>query len=275
MIGAGLDQSAITLSMLHFNPVAFSIGPLLVRWYSLAYIAGILTGWWYLRYLLTLPGAPIKQSHADALVPWATLGILLGGRLAYILFYDPEHFLAHPIDMLKLWQGGMSFHGGVIGTSIAVFLFARTARLDGLRIHDYVVMCAPFGLFFGRLANFVNGELWGRPTNLPWGVIFPGAGGGPRHPSQLYEAFLEGPALFFMLWCLFRFTDARYRPGFLAGAFLLGYGIFRFLIEFIREPDPQLVKLAEDTGLHMGQWLCVPMILCGLGLLLATRRIHR
>lgn len=263
---AGSAPTAIYFTSLHLSPVLLQIGPFALRWYSLAYIAGILLGWFYLIRLLAEDGAPMTREHADGLVTWVTAGILIGGRLAYVLFYDLGAYLAHPLNVLRLWEGGMSFHGGALGVAIAIIVYARRHRVDWLRIIDYVAMCAPIGLFLGRLANFVNGELWGRPTGLPWGMVFPGAGPLPRHPSQLYEAVLEGPVLFVLLWCLFRFTSARHRPGLLCGAFVLGYGLFRFLVEFVREPDQQLVAFAAATGLHMGQWLCVPMILGGAGL---------
>ncbi|WP_231565124.1 prolipoprotein diacylglyceryl transferase [Sphingomonas sp. Ant H11] len=270
---AGHVPTAIYFSSLHLNPVLLQIGPFALRWYSLAYIAGILLGWFYLVKLLADDGAPMAKEQADALVTWVTAGIILGGRLAYVVFYDSGTYLAQPLKVFKLWAGGMSFHGGALGVAIAIFLFSQRHRLNWLRIIDYVAMSAPIGLFLGRLANFVNGELWGRPTDLPWGIVFPGAGPLPRHPSQLYEAMLEGPILFLLLWCLFRFTSARRRPGLLSGAFVLGYGVFRFLVEFIREPDQQLAAFASATGLHMGQWLCVPMVFAGfLMVLRATIR---
>ena len=241
----------------------FHIGPFALRWYSLAYIGGILLGWRYLIGLLKEEASPMMREYADDLISWIILGILIGGRLGYVLFYDFGAYLAQPLNILRLWEGGMSFHGGALGTGLAIFVFARRNKLEWLRIFDYVSMCAPIGLFLGRLANFVNGELWGRPTTLPWGIIFPDAGPLPRHPSQIYEAVLEGPVLFLILWCLFRFTSARRRPGLLCGAFVLGYGFFRFLVEYVREPDKQLAQFAAATGLHMGQWLCVPMILGG------------
>jgi phosphatidylglycerol---prolipoprotein diacylglyceryl transferase len=262
-------------SDLGVSPVLLDLGFFQLRWYSLAYIAGILIGWWYLLKLVAQPGSPMARRHADDLVFYATIGILLGGRLAYCVFYRPE-ILSNPLEILKLWEGGMSFHGGVIGTSLAIIWMARRNGLDWLRIHDYVAACVPFGLFFGRIANFVNGELWGRPTDVPWAIIFPASGtGDPRHPSQLYEAGLEGLVLFAILWFLFWRTEARYQPGKLVGAFLLGYGAFRFVVEFFREPDEQLTQFARDTGLHMGQWLCIPMIVGGLYLLLTARSRRR
>lgn len=260
-------HTAIQFSSLNLRPVLAQIGPFEVRWYSLAYLAGITLGWCYLVRLLAEPGAPMSREDADNLIVWLTLGIIAGGRIAYVLFYDLQAYIAHPLNIFKLWQGGMSFHGGALGVAVAILLFARREKLNWLRLLDYVAMCAPIGLFLGRLANFVNGELWGRTTTLPWGIVFPGAGLQPRHPSQIYEAVLEGPLLFALLWCLFRFTGARYRPGFLCGAFILGYGVVRFLIEFVREPDRQLAGFTVVTGLHMGQWLCIPMILGGAALI--------
>ncbi|MDB5680699.1 MAG: prolipoprotein diacylglyceryl transferase [Sphingomonas bacterium] len=239
-----------------------------IKWYSIAYIAGIVVGWFYLMRLLKAPGAPMASRHAEDLVFYATLGIILGGRLGYVLFYAPGMFLS-PINIIKLWDGGMSFHGGVIGTTIGIILFARRHKLDWLRIHDYVACCAPFGLFFGRLANFVNGELWGKKTGTDWGIIFHGTPQDvARHPSQLYEAGLEGIILFAILWFAFWRTKARYQPGKLVGLFILFYGLFRYIVEFFREPDSQFVgKVFETAGLHMGQLLCVPMVLGGLYLI--------
>lgn len=262
---------------LGLSPIALAIGPFAIRWYSLAYIAGILLGWWYMLRLLARPGAPMARHHADDFVFYATLGVLLGGRLGYVLFYRPDYYLAHPAEILKLWEGGMSFHGGTLGVVLALVIFCRRHGLQLFRVADYLAVVAPIGLFFGRLANFVNGELWGRPTDVAWAIVFPGGGEVARHPSQLYEAGLEGLALFAMLSLLFwRSPTARYRPGFLTGMFLVGYGSFRFVVEFFREPDEQLEAFARATHLHMGQWLCVPMILFGLWLILtaSARRVR-
>ena len=268
---AAAAQTHLRYEDLGLDPVALSLGFFDIKWYSLAYIAGILIGWWYLLKLLDQPGAPMARRHADDLVFYATLGIILGGRLGYVLFYAPEMF-AHPLSVLRLWDGGMSFHGGVIGTTLGLILFARRHGLHWLRIHDYVACCAPFGLFFGRLANFVNGELWGKQSDASWAVVFPRTvmiGPDPaRHPSQLYEAGLEGVLLFAILWVLFWRTKWRYDPGRLVGAFILGYGLFRFLVEFFREPDGQAwTQKVAATGLHMGQWLCLPMIAGGIYLI--------
>jgi phosphatidylglycerol:prolipoprotein diacylglycerol transferase len=273
------NPNAIAWTDLHLSPVALDLGIFELRWYSLAYLAGIFVGYWYLLKLLKQPGAPMARRHADDLVFYAALGIILGGRMGYVLFYNLSYYLQHPLDILKLWDGGMSFHGGVIGTSLGILYLARKEKLPWLRLHDYVACSVPFGLFFGRLANFVNHELWGAPTNVPWAVRFPELAitgdtilGPPRHPSQLYEAGLEGLVLFAILWWMFWKTDARYQPGKLVGAFIFLYGCFRFGLEFVREPDAQLVGFAAQTGLHMGQWLSLPMILGGLYLMLTADR---
>jgi phosphatidylglycerol:prolipoprotein diacylglycerol transferase len=252
--------------------VALALGPLQIRWYSLAYITGIIVGWWLILKELERPGAPMARRHADDFVFYATLGVLLGGRLGYVLFYRPGFYLSHPVEMLKLWEGGMSFHGGALGVIFAIFLFCRRNGLSWLRVADYIATVTPIGLFFGRLANFVNGELWGKATDVPWAIVFPGGGDVPRHPSQLYEAGLEGLLLFVILQTLFwKSPEARYKPGFLGGMFVLLYGCFRFFVEFFREPDEQLEAFARATHLHMGQWLCVPMILFGLYLVLTAK----
>ncbi|MEO6198860.1 MAG: prolipoprotein diacylglyceryl transferase [Sphingomicrobium sp.] len=274
-----LDSSNFTaFTDLHLSPVLFSIGPFDLRWYSLAYFAGILLGYWYLIKLLKQPGAPMARRHADDLLFYAALGIIFGGRLGYVLFYNLPHYLDHPLEIVKMWDGGMSFHGGVIGTSLGIFYFAWKQKLSWLRLHDYVACCVPFGLFFGRLANFVNQELWGARTTVPWAIRFEEYTpfgrilGPPRHPSQLYEAALEGAVLAAILGWMFWRTQARYEPGKLVGAFIFLYGVFRFAVEYIREPDSQLSAFALATGLHMGQWLSLPMILGGLYLMVTAKR---
>ena len=268
----------IAFTDLGLSPVALDLGFFELRWYSLAYLAGIFIGYWYLLKLLKQPGAPMARRHADDLVFYASLGIIFGGRLGYVLFYNLPYYLDNPLDILKLWDGGMSFHGGVIGTSLGILYLARKDGLPWLRIHDYVACCVPFGLLFGRLANFVNGELWGAPTDVPWAIRFVEYAGGmsvlgpPRHPSQLYEATLEGLVLFAILAFMFWRTQARYEPGKLVGAFIFFYGIFRFGVEFVREPDAQLSEFAAATGLHMGQWLTIPMILGGLYLMATAKK---
>jgi len=275
---ATAGSNAIVWNDLGLNPVALDLGFFELRWYSLAYLAGIFVGYWYLLKLIRQPGSPMARRHADDLVFYSALGIILGGRVGYVLFYNLSYYLQHPIDILKLWDGGMSFHGGMIGTVLGILYLSRKEKLSWLRIHDYVACCVPFGLFFGRVANFVNHELWGAPTNVPWAVRFPEivqgvlVTGPPRHPSQLYEAILEGIVLFVILWWMFWKTKARYEPGKLVGAFILFYGLFRFLIEFVREPDAQFSgTFIEATGLHMGQWLSLPMILLGAWLMWTAR----
>ena len=264
---------AIVWSDLGLDPVALDLGFFQLRWYSLAYLAGIFIGYWYLLKLIRQPGSPMARRHADDLVFYAALGIILGGRVGYVLFYNLSYYLQHPVDILKLWDGGMSFHGGMLGTVLGILYLSHKEKLNWLRVHDYVACCVPFGLFFGRLANFVNHELWGAPTNVPWAVRFPEViqgilvTGPPRHPSQLYEAILEGIILFVILCWMFWKTQARYEPGKLVGTFICFYGIFRFLVEFVREPDAQLVGFAQATGLHMGQWLSLPMIILGAWLM--------
>ncbi|VXC82139.1 prolipoprotein diacylglyceryl transferase [Sphingomonas sp. AX6] len=260
---------------LGLDPVALDLGFFQLRWYSLAYIAGIFVGWWYLLKLLDQPGAPMARRHADDLVFYATLGIILGGRVGYILFYAPG-ILLDPIQIFRLWDGGMSFHGGVIGVSLGILYMAKKNGLNWLRVHDYVACCVPFGLLFGRLANFINGELWGKPTDVAWGIVFPRTVAGgldpARHPSQLYEAALEGIVLLAVLGYMFWRTKARYEPGKLVGTFLLGYGLSRFVVEFFREPDSQFAGTFFENVLHMGQVLTLPMIFGGLYLMLTAKR---
>jgi phosphatidylglycerol:prolipoprotein diacylglycerol transferase len=253
----------------------FKFGAFELRWYSLAYLAGILLAYWHLSKMIKAPGAPMAQRHVDDLFFYCTLGVIIGGRLGYATFYAPELYV-HPLELLKLWNGGMSFHGGLIGTILAIAWVAWRGGLSFLRLCDYIAVCVPFGLFFGRLANFVNGELWGRVAGegVPWAMVFPGpAGPLPRHPSQLYEAGLEGLVLMAILLVLFWKTAARWRPGLLVGVFALGYGLSRFTVEYFREPDAQLLQFAERTGLSMGQWLSVPLIL--IGLFFAARALLR
>lgn len=240
-----------------------------LRWYSLAYMVAILGGWWYLTRLLSRPGAPMSKRHADEFISWATLGVILGGRLGYALFYKPDMFV-NPIELVKLWEGGMSFHGGLIGLSGAGLIFAWRNNLPLLRFLDYIGVVTPIGEFCVRLANFVNGELWGRPTTLPWGIVFPGAGPEPRHPSQLYEAGLEGLVMGLILWWMFFRTDARYYPGRIAGVGLTWYAIVRFSLESVRQPDAGLEHLS--WGLTMGQTLSIPVLLVGLYLVATSGR---
>ena len=250
------------------------LGFFTLRYYSLAYLAGIVLGYWHLTRMIKAPGAPMAQRHADDLFFYCTLGIIIGGRLGYATFYQPELW-THPGELLKLWNGGMSFHGGLFGVVVALAWISWRGSLSLLRVADYVAVCVPFGMMFGRLANFVNGELWGRITDdtVPWAMVFPGAGPFPRHPSQLYEAALEGALMIAVVLWLFWRTRSRYRTGLLVGVFTFGIALARFTVEFFREPDAQLQEFAARTGLSMGQWLTVPLIV--LGLFLVVRALLR
>jgi phosphatidylglycerol:prolipoprotein diacylglycerol transferase len=250
-----------------FDPIAISIGPFAIRWYALAYIGGILLGWFYARSLIKnekLWGgpAPISLTQMDDFILWVTVGIILGGRTGYVLFYNFPFFVQHPAEILELWKGGMSFHGGFLGCVVAVMWFAHKNRVSILSLGDITTAVGPIGLFLGRIANFVNGELWGRPAdpNLPWAMIFPTGGPLPRHPSQLYEAGLEGILLFTVLAVMIR-LGALKRPGLILGSFIAIYGLARITGEHFREPDPQLGFLWG--GLTMGMLLSVPMVIVG------------
>ncbi len=257
------------------------LGFFTLRFYSLAYLAGILLGYWHLGRMIRAPGAPLAQSHADDLFFYCTVGIILGGRLGYATFYTggetgiPSLWL-HPGELVKLWHGGMSFHGGLIGVLLAIAWVSWRGGLNFLRVADYISVCVPFGMLFGRLANFVNGELWGRVVtdpNLPWAMVFPDGGPLPRHPSQLYEAALEGLLMIVVMLPLFWKTRARFRPGLMVGVFTAGIAAARFTVEFFREPDAQLQDFAARTGLSMGQWLTGPLIV--LGVVLVARALAR
>jgi phosphatidylglycerol:prolipoprotein diacylglycerol transferase len=259
-------DSMLVLPFPAFDPILISVGPFAVRWYALAYIVGILLGWVYARGIIrseTLWGgpAPFTVLDFDDFVVWITLGIILGGRTGYVLFYNLPHFIAHPIEIVQLWKGGMSFHGGVAGCAVAIILFAWRRHISMLSLGDVTCAAGPIGLFLGRIANFINDELWGRPTDVPWAMVFPNGGPIARHPSQLYEAALEGVVLFCVLALLLR-TGALKRPGLIIGAFLLGYGAARITCELFREPDVQLGFLWG--GLTMGMLLCVPLMLAGI-----------
>jgi len=252
-----------------FDPVLISFGPIAVRWYALAYIVGILLGWLYARTLIKTESlwggpAPLSVVDFDDFVLWVTLGIILGGRTGYVLFYNLPYFIENPLEIFQLWKGGMSFHGGFIGCLVVIFLFARFRNISFLSLGDLTCAAATIGLFLGRIANFINGELWGRPTDVSWAMVFPGGGPLPRHPSQLYEATLEGLALFVLLALLIR-AGALKRPGLILGAFALGYGIARSFCEFFREPDAQLGFLWG--GMTMGMLLSVPLMIAGVVLI--------
>lgn len=256
------------------DPVLVHLGPLAIRWYALAYIAGLVIGWQVARALVARPAlwggtAPMRPQDLDDALFWATIGVILGGRLGYVLFYNPAYFAANPADIVAVWKGGMSFHGGLAGTLAALVLFARARGIPVFSLLDVSSVVAPIGLFFGRIANFINGELWGRPADVPWAVVFPHGGDVPRHPSQLYEAALEGLVLFLIMLLVVRLGGLR-RPGLAAGIFAIGYGIGRITGEFFREPDVQLGYLAFGTT--MGMWLSVPLVLAGVGLVLFALR---
>lgn len=251
-----------------FDPVLFSIGPFAIRWYALAYIFGILLGWLYARMLIRNDNlwdagkAPLTVTDFDDFIVWVTLGIILGGRIGYVLFYNPAFFFAHPSEILQLWNGGMSFHGGFAGCVLAVVLFAWRRKIPILSLGDITCAVGPIGLFLGRLANFINGELWGRPADVPWAMVFPNGGPVPRHPSQLYEAGLEGLLLLIVLAVAIR-KGALKRPGLIIGLFAVGYALARSFCEMFREPDAQLGFLFG--GLTMGMLLSLPLFLAGIG----------
>ncbi len=263
-------MSLLAIPFPAFDPVIVQFGPFAIRWYALAYIAGLLLGWQLLKRIVRRPGWALTGEQIDDLLFYATLGVILGGRLGFVLFYHPGYYLTHPLQILAVWQGGMSFHGGLLGVLVACLLFARRHGLPFLEIGDAVAVVAPIGLFFGRIANFINAELWGRSTDLPWGVVFPGGGPEPRHPSQLYEALLEGVVLFIVLQVMARGARAPGSAGRLGGAFLLGYGLARAFVELFREPDSHLGYLFGF--ITMGQLLSLPMILAGFALLAYASR---
>jgi phosphatidylglycerol:prolipoprotein diacylglycerol transferase len=247
------------------DPVAIELGPFAVRWYSLAYIAGIVLGWRYMLRLTARTGGAVERDHVDDFVVWATLGIVLGGRLGFVLFYRPEYYLSNPLEILAMWKGGMSFHGGTLGVIVATWLFARRRELSFLSFGDLICAAAPIGLFFGRIANFINGELYGRVTDMPWAIVFPRGGELPRHPSQLYEGMLEGVVLFAVFAILIYRYDALKKPGTIMGAFFAGYALARSLVEFVREPDANLGILFGF--ITMGQLLSVPLLVIGIWLI--------
>ena len=251
----------------NIDPVAFSIGPLAVRWYGLMYLAGFAIGWWLGARRIAKGHAPITRAQLDDLLFLVVLGVIVGGRLGYVLFYKPGYYASHPLEIIAIWQGGMSFHGGLLGVMAAMVIAARRAGVDYVRLMDFIAPLIPPGIAAGRFGNFINAELPGRVTTLPWGMVFPGTDGAPRHPSQLYQFALEGVTLFVLLW----WFSAKPRPrGQVSAMFLLGYGVLRFIAEFAREPDSFIGYLA--LGLTMGQWLCLAMIAAGAAILAWSRR---
>jgi phosphatidylglycerol:prolipoprotein diacylglycerol transferase len=262
----------------NIDPVLVTIGPLAIHWYGIGYIAGILFAWWYAKRLVTDPrlwpaGAlPMKPEDVDDFVVWAAIGVVLGGRTGYVLFYDLPRYMAHPLDIVAVWQGGMSFHGGLLGVILAMVLFSRSRGIRTWSLFDVVSAGVPVGLGLVRLANFINSELWGKVSALPWAVEFPNGGPFPRHPTQIYEALLEGLALFCLLRLL---THSRLKlaaPGFVGGAFVAGYGLARIFVEFFREPDRQLGHLLGTGWLTMGMVLSTPMVLLGVWAMATAKR---
>ena len=253
------------------DPIAIELGPLVIRWYSLAYVLGILLGWRYALRLADRTEEAVSREHIDDFVVWATLGIVLGGRLGYVLFYRPEYYFANPLEILAMWKGGMSFHGGTLGVIAAIVLFTRKRGIRFLPFGDLICAAAPIGLFFGRIANFINGELFGRVTDVPWAMVFPRGGPEPRHPSQLYESALEGLVLFVVIAVLIYRFNALKKPGLVIGTFFAGYGIARIVVEFFRQPDAGLGFVVGFAT--MGQLLSLPLLL--LGLWLIHRAIRR
>lgn len=257
------------LAFPNIDPVALRLGPLAIHWYGVGYVVGILLGWWYARRIVsndrlwTGGKAPLTVVDLDDFILWAAVGIVAGGRIGYILFYDFARYLQNPLDIFALWEGGMSFHGGLLGVAAAMILFATRRGINPWSLFDTVSAVVPIGLGLVRVANFINSELWGRPADLPWAFVFPNGGPEPRHPSQLYEAALEGLVLFLVLRLLTHGLMKLKKPGFVAGAFVCGYGLSRIFVEFFREPDPQLGYLFGDW-LTMGMILSTPMVLVGI-----------
>ena len=252
------------------DPIALEIGPVVIRWYSLAYVGGILLGWQYILRISRLSIEKIDRKCIDDFIIWATLGIILGGRFGYVAFYNPSYFIENPVLIFALWHGGMAFHGGLIGMAVATWIFARRNEIQFFAFGDLVCAAAPIGLFFGRIANFINGELFGKPTDLPWALVFPSGGPETRHPSQLYEAGLEGLLLFIVLFIMIFKFKALNRQGLVAGSFMMIYGLSRYLVEFVRQPDDHLGIIFDIAT--MGQILSIPLILVGLWL---THRAFR
>jgi phosphatidylglycerol:prolipoprotein diacylglycerol transferase len=272
-----MHLSLSALAFPNIDPVLLEIGPLAIHWYGLGYVVGILGGWWYGKRLLRNTGLwrnntpPLKPEDLDDFLAWAALGIVLGGRFGYILFYDFPTYMADPLQIFAVWRGGMSFHGGLLGVVIAMVLFTRRRGIPLFGLIDAIAPVAPIGIFLVRVANFINSELWGSPSNVPWAVVFPNGGPEPRHPSQLYEAALEGLVLFLVLRLLTHTFLKLKSPGFVGGAFIAGYGISRIIVEFFRVPDAQIGYLLGGW-LTMGMVLSLPMVLIGIWAMLRARR---
>ncbi|MEP9396578.1 prolipoprotein diacylglyceryl transferase [Mesorhizobium sp. KR2-14] len=273
---------ALPLAALPFpniDPVIVQIGPLAIHWYGVAYIVGILFAWWYGKRLVTNPRLwpdgrlPMKPEDLDDFIVWAAAGVVLGGRIGYVLFYDLARYMEHPLDIFAVWQGGMSFHGGFLGTVLAIILFARSRGISVWTMFDVIAAGVPVALGLVRLTNFINSELWGRPTDVPWAIEFPTGGPFTRHPSQLYEAALEGLVLFLVLRILTHSFLKLKSPGFVSGAFVAGYGASRIFVEFFREPDQQIGYLFGGW-LTMGMVLSVPMVLIGIWAMLRAKPVN-
>jgi phosphatidylglycerol---prolipoprotein diacylglyceryl transferase len=274
-----IDYLLLPLSALPFpqiDPVIVRLGPLAIHWYGLGYVVGILFAWWYAKRLVATPRLwandtpPMKGQDLDDFVIWAAVGVVLGGRIGYVLFYDLPRYIANPLDIFAIWQGGMSFHGGMLGTILAMVLFARSRGINPWSMLDTVAAGTPVGLGLVRVANFINSELWGRPTDMPWGIVFPDGGPLPRHPSQLYKAALEGLVLFLVLRFLTHGGLKLKTPRFVGGAFVCGYGLSRIVVEFFREPDAHIGYLAGGW-LTMGMVLSLPMVLAGIWAMATAR----
>jgi phosphatidylglycerol:prolipoprotein diacylglycerol transferase len=263
----------MALQFPQIDPVAIALGPLQIRWYALAYLTGILLGWAYAVYIANkdaAKGGRPTRDDIDDFLPFMVLGVILGGRLGFVLFYQPGYFLQHPLEVFQVWNGGMSFHGGAAGVIIAIIVYSLLKKIPMIRLGDIAAVCCTIGLFFGRIANFINGELYGRVTDMPWAFVFPGGGEEPRHPSQLYEAVLEGLLLFIILSVLAHKAWVRERPGIICGTFMIGYGLARMFVELFREPDWYLGFVVGQAT--MGQLLCIPMIIAGAGFIINALR---
>lgn len=279
-----MTEPLLILAALPFpsiDPVLIQIGPLAIHWYGLGYVVGILFAWWYSKRLVSTPRlwandtSPMKPEDLDDFLVWAAVGVVAGGRIGYILFYDLPKYLANPLDIFAVWQGGMSFHGGMLGTILAMVLFARSRKIPAWSLLDVVAAGVPVGLGLVRVANFINSELWGRTTDVPWAFVFPNGGPEPRHPSQLYEAGLEGILLFAALaWLVWRAKKLK-RPKFVGGAFIAGYGLSRIIVEFFRQPDAHIGYLAGTNWLTMGMVLSLPMVLAGIWAMATAQRPER
>ncbi|MEM9278783.1 MAG: prolipoprotein diacylglyceryl transferase [Pseudomonadota bacterium] len=259
------------------DPVLISLGPLQIHWYGVAYVVGILFGWWYAKKLVTTnrlwtpANSPMSETDIDDFLVWAVGGIILGGRIGYILFYDLPTYLDNPLSVFAVWQGGMSFHGGLAGTTIAMLLFAKSRGFTSFSLFDVIAASCGIGIFLGRVSNFINSELFGSVSDVPWAVIFPNTDGLPRHPSQLYEGILEGVVLFALLgFLIWKLGKLRY-PGYISGIFLIGYAVSRSLVEFVRVPDPQLGYLLGTNWITMGMMLSIPALLIGIWAVLTSK----